>query len=120
RLDPKMRRLIPKPARQVIGQVPAIRRIRRNLLQDLGIPESALEAGDFRATFDSRETQGALEGSGIAVPPLDTYAWRLWDYWERNLDPDLFRERSLTNSVGGKVVVITGASSGIGSETAVK
>jgi short-subunit dehydrogenase len=120
RLDPKMKGLIPKPARQVVRQVPAVRRIRRSILQDLGIPESALEAGDFRAAFDSRETQSALEGTGIAVPPLDTYAYRLWDYWERNLDPDLFRERSLSNSVGGKVVVITGASSGIGRHTAIK
>ena len=36
-------------------------------------------------------------GTGIAVPPLSTYAPKLWDYWERNLDPDLFRERSLAN-----------------------
>ncbi|HEX6713406.1 MAG TPA: SDR family oxidoreductase, partial [Thermoleophilaceae bacterium] len=120
RLDPKMKGLIPKPAREVIRNVPAVKRIRRTVLQDLGIPESALEGGDFRATFDSRETQAALEGTGIAVPPLDTYAYRLWDYWERNLDPDLFRERSLSKSVGGKVVVITGASSGIGRETAIK
>jgi NAD(P)-dependent dehydrogenase (short-subunit alcohol dehydrogenase family) len=120
RLDPKMRGLIPKPAREMIRNVPAVRRVRRTILQDLGIPESALEAGDFRATFDSRETQAALEGTGIAVPPLDTYAYRIWDYWERHLDPDLFRERSLTNSVAGKVVVITGASSGIGRETAIK
>src|SRR3954453_18229724 len=119
RLDPKMKGLIPKPARQLVRSVPAIRRIRRNVLNDLGIPESALETGDFRATFDSRETQAALEGTGIAVPPLDTYAYRLGDYWERNLDPDLFRERSLSNSIGGKVVVITGASSGIGRTTAI-
>jgi NAD(P)-dependent dehydrogenase (short-subunit alcohol dehydrogenase family) len=120
RLDPKMKGIIPKPARQMIRQVPAVRRIRRNVLNDLGIPESALETGDFRASFDSRETQSCLEGTGIAVPPLDTYAYRLWDYWERHLDPDLFRERSLSTSVGGKVVVITGASSGIGRETAIK
>src|SRR4051812_49387802 len=120
RLDPKMKAIIPKPARQMVRQIPAVRRIRRNVLADLGIPEAALETGDFRASFDSRETQSALEGTGIAVPPLDTYAYRLWDYWERNLDPDLFRERSLSNSVGGKVVVITGASSGIGRETALK
>src|SRR4051812_14756161 len=120
RLDPKMKAIIPKPARQMVRQIPAVRRIRRNVLADLGIPEAALETGDFRASFDSRETQSALEGTGIAVPPLDTYAYRLWDYWERNLDPDLFRERSLSNSVGGKVVVITGASSGIGRETAIK
>jgi len=120
RFDPKMRGLIPKPAREVIRNVPAIRRVRRTVLHDLGIPESALSAGDFRATFDSRETQACLEGTGIAVPPLDTYAYRLWDYWERNLDPDLFRERSLSSSVGGKVVVITGASSGIGRDTAIQ
>ncbi|MEA2423639.1 MAG: hypothetical protein QOH13_49 [Thermoleophilaceae bacterium] len=118
RVDPKMKGMIPKPARQLVRNVPAIRRIRRNILTDLGIPESALDSGDFRATFDSRETQSALEGTGIAVPPLDTYAYRLWDYWERNLDPDLFRERSLSHAVSGKVVVITGASSGIGLETA--
>src|SRR3954449_3573695 len=120
RIDPKMKGIIPKPARQMLRQVPAIRRIRRNVLNDLGIPESALASGDFRANFDSRETQSALEGTGIAVPPLDTYAYRLWDYWERNLDPDLFRERSLSLSVGGKVVVITGASSGIGRDTAIQ
>jgi short-subunit dehydrogenase/thioester reductase-like protein len=120
RLDPKMKAIIPKSARQVIRQVPAVRRIRRNLLNDVGIPESVMDTGDFRADFDSRETQAALEGTGIAVPPLDTYAPRLWDYWERNLDPDLFRERSLSSVVGNKVVVITGASSGIGRETALK
>jgi short-subunit dehydrogenase len=120
RWDPKMRGIIPKPAREVIRSIPAIRRVRRTVLNDLAIPEAALEAGDFRATFDSRETQACLEGTGIAVPPLDTYAYRLWDYWERNLDPDLFRERTLSSAVGGKVVVITGASSGIGRETAIK
>jgi short-subunit dehydrogenase len=120
RIDPKMKGIIPKPAREIIRNVPAIRRIRRSVLSDLGIPESALQAGDFRASFDSRETQAALEGTGVAVPPLDTYAYRLWDYWERSLDPDLFRERSLSSSVGGKVVLITGASSGIGRDTAIK
>jgi thioester reductase-like protein len=120
RLDPKMKAMLPKSARQILKNVPAIRRIRRNALADLGIPESVMDSGDFRADFDSRETQAALEGTGIAVPPLDTYAPRIWDYWERNLDPDLFRERSLSKSVGGKVVVITGASSGIGLETALK
>ncbi len=54
------------------------------------------------------------------MPPLESYADRLWDYWERNLDPDLFKDRSLAAAVRGKVVLITGASSGIGSATAVK
>ena len=48
------------------------------------------------------------------VPRLDDYAWRLWDYWERHLDPDLFIDRSLRGHVRDRVVVVTGASSGIG------
>ncbi|HYZ71049.1 MAG TPA: SDR family NAD(P)-dependent oxidoreductase, partial [Thermoleophilaceae bacterium] len=71
-------------------------------------------------TFDARDARRALAGTGIAVPPLSTYAPRVWDHWERNLDPDLFRERSLTSSIRGKRVLITGASSGIGLETALK
>jgi len=88
------------------------------VLDDLGIPPAALENREFRCDFDARDTQRALHGTGIAVPPLDSYADKLWDYWERNLDPDLFRERSLAKSVEGKKIMITGASSGIGAELA--
>src|SRR5204863_437830 len=56
----------------------------------------------------------------IELPPLSSYATRLWDYWERNLDPDLFRDRSFEGAVNGKLVVITGASSGIGKAAAHK
>jgi short-subunit dehydrogenase len=54
------------------------------------------------------------------VPALEAYADRLWDYWERNLDPELFKDRSLRGAIEGKVVVITGASSGIGEALALK
>jgi hypothetical protein len=46
--------------------------------------------------------------------------WRLWDYWERHLDPDLHIDRSLRGTVGGKVVLVTGGSSGIGLASAHK
>src|SRR5207342_245235 len=36
------------------------------------------------------------------------------------LDPDLFKDRSLSGAIAGKVVLITGASSGIGKATAIK
>ena len=100
--------------------LPTVKRIRHQLYHDLGIPPAAAENRDFRCKFDARDTQRALSGTGIAVPPLSTYAPRLWDYWERNLDPDLFRERSLASSIAGKKILITGASSGIGLETALK
>ena len=44
----------------------------------------------------------------------------LWDFWERNLDPDLFKDRTLRGTVEGKVCVITGGTSGIGLATAEK
>jgi NAD(P)-dependent dehydrogenase (short-subunit alcohol dehydrogenase family) len=52
------------------------------------------------------------------VPPLDDYAWRIWDYWERHLDPDLRIDRSLTGRAAGRIVLITGGSAGIGEATA--
>src|SRR3546814_16429475 len=88
------------------------------LLRDFRIPKSVLRFITYPTRFDSRETGRALKGSGIAVPRLDDYAWRLWDYWERHLDPDLFTDRTLQGKVRNKVVVITGRYSGLGLSTA--
>ena len=120
RIDPNMTNAIPKPVRAGIMALPTIKKIREQVYGDLGIPPAAMENRDFRCKFDARDTQRALSGTGIAVPPLSTYAPRLWDYWERNLDPDLFRERSLARSIKDKKIMITGASSGIGLQTALK
>ncbi|MCX8114206.1 MAG: SDR family NAD(P)-dependent oxidoreductase, partial [Burkholderiaceae bacterium] len=70
--------------------------------------------------FDCRDATAALRGSGIQCPRLEDYAYRLWDYWERNLDPDLFIDRTLKGQVQGKVVLVTGGSSGIGLAAAKK
>jgi NAD(P)-dependent dehydrogenase (short-subunit alcohol dehydrogenase family) len=120
RVDQHMTEAIPKPLRAGVKALPTVKRIREQLLRDLGIPPAAMENRDFNCKFDARDTQRALTGTGIAVPPLSTYAPRIWDYWERNLDPDLFRERSLASAIRGKKILITGASSGIGLETAIK
>jgi short-subunit dehydrogenase len=120
RIDQNMTNAVPKAVRAGVMALPTVRRIRNQTLRDLGIPPEAMEHRDFACSFDARDTQRALTGTGIAVPPLSSYAGRVWDYWERNLDPDLFRERSLASSIRDKKILITGASSGIGLETALK
>jgi short-subunit dehydrogenase len=119
-VDQNLTNAVPKGVRAGLNALPMVKRIRNQLYHDIGVPPAAMENRDFRAKFDARDTQRALSGTGIAVPPLSTYAPRLWDYWERNLDPDLFRDRSLASVVKDKRVLITGASSGIGLETALK
>jgi short-subunit dehydrogenase len=106
--------------RSALRFVPGSKRAVSAVLGELGLPASVLTYIDYPTSFDSTKTQEVLVGSGIDVPPLESYATRVWDYWERNLDPDLFKDRNLTGAVRGKVVLITGASSGIGRATAVK
>jgi len=75
---------------------------------------------ELAPTFDTHEAQHALKGSALEQPPpLHEYAARLWDYWEREMD-DLAKGRTLREQLGGKHILITGASSGIGRAAAVK
>ncbi len=120
RLDSRVFNVVPPQIRSGLQMLPPVKRISDQVLGDLGIPRAVLTYVNYPTKFDSREAQAALEGSGIQVPPLETYADKLWDYWERNLDPDLFRDRSLSGAVSGKTVMITGASSGIGKAAAIK
>jgi len=120
RIDSRMFDFIPKQVRAGLTMLPPVKRITDQILADLGIPRSVLVYINYPTDFDSTKTQTALEGTGISVPPLPSYAERLWDYWERNLDPDLFKDRSLSGAIGGKIVLITGASSGIGKASAIK
>jgi thioester reductase-like protein len=120
RIDRQMMNVVPKQARRMLVQLPPVKRITDQVLGDLGIPREVLTYIDYPSDYDSRDTIRALAGTGITVPALDAYADRLWDYWERNLDPDLFKDRSLSGAIEGKVVVITGASSGIGEAVALR
>jgi NAD(P)-dependent dehydrogenase (short-subunit alcohol dehydrogenase family) len=111
---------IPKSVKKGLMALAPVRRVRSAVMKDLGLPDDVLQMVNYPTRFDRRETDAALKGSGIECPNLRDYAWRLWDYWERHLDPDLFIDRSLKGTVGGKVVLVTGGSSGIGLAAAVK
>lgn len=118
RLDRRMARMIPGDALAAVGSLPAVTRARTQVLERFGFPDAALTYMDYPATFDATGALRALEGSGISCPPLQSYAWRVWDYWERQLDPELPTSRNIRRALDRKVVVITGASSGIGAAVA--
>ena len=120
RVDRGLTQMLPKGALHYVMKLPTLREVRKSVLADFGIPDEIISYVGLTPTFDARDTQRALKDSGIEIPALDTYAWRLWDYWERNLDPDLFKDRSFAGAVNGKTVIITGASSGIGKAAAFK
>ncbi len=105
---------IPNSVRKGMLSLTPVRRIRNAVMKDLGLPDDIITFVNYPTRFDCREATALLSGAGIECPRLPDYAYRLWDYWERNLDPDLFIDRTLKGKVKGKVVLVTGGSSGIG------
>ncbi|WP_354700414.1 peroxidase family protein [Paraconexibacter sp. AEG42_29] len=83
--SPQLTQVLPKVTVPLALKVPGVKGA---LLQTLGIPDAALEYIDFSARFDTARTDAALAGSGIAVPPLASYADVLWRYWQVHIDGD--------------------------------
>jgi NAD(P)-dependent dehydrogenase (short-subunit alcohol dehydrogenase family) len=120
RLNARMFGFIPPPILYGLGSLAPVKRMVKAVLTDLGIPRDVFQFINWPTRYDNRETVKALKGSGIVVPHVESYADKVWDYWERNLDPELFVDRTLSGRVKDRVVVVTGASSGIGKATALK
>ena len=102
--------------RGALATLPAADLVADRVLSDLGIPREVLMYVNYPTSFDSTEAQRALAGTDIRVPPLDAYADKLWDYWERHLDPDLYRDRSLAGAVRGRAGVVGGVTEVIGQQ----
>ncbi len=117
--------LIPRALRPINLMTAVVRSTPAQLLLDqtvgrLGIPAEVLAHSSFPSVFDARITEKALAGSGLSVPPLETYVRSLWSYWEENLDDTVGRDPKARAALKDKTVVITGASSGIGKVVALK
>ncbi|PLW70568.1 SDR family oxidoreductase [Pseudohalioglobus lutimaris] len=120
RLDTNIFSFIPSNLVSMLSKLPPVKRMMATAMESIGMPVDATMFFTWNTKFDNRETEIALRGSGIEVPELKSYATRLWDYWERNLDPELFIDRSLAGNIGGKVVIITGGGTGIGLASAIR
>ncbi len=120
-VDKRVLDVIPTRPLSLMMRVPPLRQARRLTLHELGIPGEVLEHMNLVPSFDTHQAQLALAGSSYEhVPALREYAVHLWDYWEREMDPSISRERTLGGAIGGKRILITGASSGIGRAAALK
>ncbi|HWX95465.1 MAG TPA: SDR family oxidoreductase [Solirubrobacteraceae bacterium] len=120
-IDKRLLAQLPKWPLSLTAQLPPWRQLRNLALRNLGIPLEVVSHMELKPRFDTTEAARALAGSPLEQPPpLNDYLKLLWDYWEREMDTDTRRGRSLKDALQGKLVMITGASSGIGRATAVK
>jgi len=118
RIDTRAGAMLPKETRAMLEHWGVAQTLKRRLLDGVHVPEAALSYISNRARFTSDGAQSALQGTGVSCPPLHTYAWKVWDYWERQMDPEAMTERNLRDVLQDRIVVVTGASSGIGRATA--
>ena len=118
RVDGRAANMLPKETAAMLQHWRVAQTLKRRLLEGVRIPEAAVQYVLSRAKFTCDNAQSALAGTGVECPPLHTYAWKIWDYWERHLDPEALTERNLRAVLEDRVVVVTGASSGIGRATA--
>ena len=120
RVDRRAFGLLPKGFGEMLGSWRVVEALKRQLLEGMRVPEAAVSYINSRARFSADHAQSALAGSGVSCPPLHSYAWKVWDYWERRLDPEALTEPNLRAILAGRVVLVTGASSGIGRAVAVQ
>lgn len=120
-----------------IGRMQPVKKLGERMLKRMGIPPQVVAYINYPTHFDSSRTRALLEPAGIICPPFEEYAPAIWDYWLHFLRKDsasvvaevdsLFDRlvgrpalAALRRRVRGKVVVVTGATSGIGRECALR
>jgi NAD(P)-dependent dehydrogenase (short-subunit alcohol dehydrogenase family) len=92
----------------------------RSISEAIGVPVSVIGHSINQTVFDDSQARAALEGTGITCPDIRDYADKLWSYWENFLDIDNGIPEAQRAALAGKIVMVTGATSGIGLLTARK
>lgn len=110
-----------KPVRQITGRLSQMIPHFDGLFERIvGAPPAAVTAAFTQTRYDDSQAREALAGSGIQCPDLRDYADKLWQYWSLYLDIHTKVSNRAKRNLNGKVVVVTGASSGIGFQVAKK
>ena len=126
-----------KLAGKGISRVTPVKALGEKLIASMGIPPQIIGYINYPTYFDSTATRALLAEGDIRCPPFEDYAAVIWDYWLHFLRPDsksliaevdgLFNQMvgrptlsAVRRKVKGKVVVVTGATSGIGKECALR
>ncbi|NNL56393.1 MAG: SDR family oxidoreductase [Pseudomonadales bacterium] len=124
-------------AGRALGKIPPVKMLSEAVFKRMGIPAEVIGYINFPTLYDSEQTTALLAEAGIACPPFESYAKVIWDYWLNFLHTDngslvdemngLFDKvvgrqslSALRREVKDKVIVVTGATSGIGKECALR
>lgn len=115
---PRLPRLVSRGIRESARVLP-LQVAAKQMARATGLPPGASSYLTGKVSFDDRQTRAALKGTGIRCPKLKDYAPAIWKYWESHMDfPKPVRGGKA--KLAGKVVMVTGASAGIGLESARK
>lgn len=122
---------------QLLGKLSPVKKLSKQLIKRLGVPPQVMAYMNYPTLYDSVETTRILADGGVSCPAFESYVDVIWDYWLHFLRVDsvsvvdemngIFDRvvgkpsvSALRRKVKGKVVVVTGATSGIGKECALR